>query len=235
MNDELLSSFWQHADELRKTLLNIMWVVLFGFLAALYFNPSIFHFLTANANHKMLILSPLEGFILTLKLSFWTGLVLTSPFWIYFLLQFILPALKQREKALILPFVFLSFIFIGLGIGVAYYYTIPWSNQYFELFNQAIGQNAWTLEAYVDYILLIFFGHAVLFEICILLGFLVHMQFISSKWLASKRRAMIVIAFILGAVLTPPDVITQLMFAIPLIGIYELAILYGKLFGSDVN
>ncbi len=82
---------------------------------------------------------------------------------------------------------------------------------------------------YLDYTLVLFLGHAIAFEISLLLLFMVHFGVLSLELLISKRRYMIVGAFIVGAVLTPPDVPTQLMLAIPLIGIYEIAIIYGKI------
>ena len=116
---------------------------------------------------------------------------------------------------------------------MAYFITLPIANQYLSLFNSAIGQNSWTLALYVNYVLFLCMGHAIAAELALLLLILVHFRCLSAEWLISKRRHMIVAAFILGALLTPPDVLTQLLMAIPLIGIYELAIWYAKFRGKE--
>ena len=91
-----------------------------------------------------------------------------------------------------------------------------------------MGQNAWTLNHYVNYVLLLCLGHAVAAELALLLLILVHFRFLSPSWLIAQRRYMIVLAFICGALLTPPDILTQLLLALPLIVLYEFAILYAK-------
>lgn len=176
----------------------------------------------------LLILGPMEGLILVLKACFWLSLTITAPIWMWIWLQFILPGLKDSEKAILVPFLVLSLLFLGIGIAAAYYITVPIANQYLLLFNQSIGLNAWTLTHYIDYVLLICLGHGVAAELALLLFILVHFGLLSSDWLITKRRYMIVLAFILGALLTPPDVITQLLLAIPLAALYEVAIQYAK-------
>ncbi|WP_032124661.1 twin-arginine translocase subunit TatC [Candidatus Protochlamydia naegleriophila] len=178
--------------------------------------------------NRLLILGPLEGMVLTFKVCFWCSLALTAPIWGYFFLQFFLPGLRSGEKALLIPFFAWSGLWMGAGFALAYFVTIPLANSYLEAFNAPIGQNAWTLTHYIDYTLMLFLGHALAFEMGLLLLCLVHYQWISADWLISKRRHMIVCAFIIGALLTPPDIPTQFMMAIPLISLYELAILYGK-------
>jgi sec-independent protein translocase protein TatC len=176
----------------------------------------------------LLIMSPIEGLTLVFKVCFWLSIVLTAPIWGWIWLQFILPALKERERAVLFPFLFCSLLCLGIGIALAYYVTLPIANQYLLLFNSSIGQNTWTLAHYVDYVLLLCLGHAVAAELALLLFLLVHFRILSPHWLITKRRYMIVLAFILGALLTPPDVFTQLLLAIPLIALYEVAIGYAK-------
>lgn len=180
------------------------------------------------ADQKLLILSPIEGLLLTLKISFWLGLALTAPLWGWIIFQFILPGLHVHEKRIVIPFLAFSCFGIALGLTLAYTVTIPLANEYLQSFNSSLGQNAWSLSHYVDYTLLIYFGHVIAFEICILLLLLVHFQLISHEWLTSKRRYMIVAAFILAALLTPPDVLTQFALAIPLVGFYEMSIFYAR-------
>lgn len=178
---------------------------------------------------RLVLLSPLEGVLLTFKVCFWLSLAGTSPIWVFLLLRFVLPALKKQEKKMIFPFIVSSFVSIFLGIVLARYVSIPIANQYLESFNAGIGENFWSLAHYIDYTFILFLGHAITAELCLILLFGVHFRVIKVDWLIAKRRYMIVLAFILGAILTPPDVLTQLLVAIPLIAVYELAILYGKI------
>jgi sec-independent protein translocase protein TatC len=178
---------------------------------------------------QLAIFSPLEGMLASLKVSFWVGLVGTSPIWLYFILQFILPALHSQEKSLVAPFLLLSGLFLTAGGLFAYFVTIPLANIYLQSFNNAIGMNLWGLSSYLDYTLILILANALACEISVLLLFAVHYGFVSAEVLISKRKHMIVAAFILGALLTPPDILTQFMLAIPLIALYELAIIYAKI------
>lgn len=177
---------------------------------------------------KLLIISPLEGVSMTFKLCLWISIACTSPFWVYLLVRFILPGLKQREKKLILPFILGSFLCLGLGSWLALQITIPLANFYLENFNAEIGQNLWSLTHYVDYIFILLLGHLIAFECCLLLLFMVHYRLLKVDGLMAKRRHACVGAFILAAFLTPPDVLTQLILALALICVYEMAIFYGK-------
>ncbi len=179
-------------------------------------------------NSPLLILGPMEGITLVFKMCFWLSIALTAPLWGWVWLQFILPGLKSREKVLILPFMICSLFSLGIGITFAYFVTLPLANQYLSVFNLSIGQNAWTVTHYVNYVLFLCLGHAVAAELGFILFLLVHYRFLSPTWLISKRRYMIVLAFVLGAFLTPQDVISQLLLALPLVILYEIAIWYSK-------
>jgi sec-independent protein translocase protein TatC len=291
LNEESYFTFWGHIEELRTTVLKLFLFIGLGFIVALWFYKSIFHFLippssehyikeklerervfnpsldaimyspplgaqveslqegvqfmgnnyyriqggaylsyeTPVSVNKLLIINPLEGIMLSFKLSFWLGFAATSPCWVYVLLRFMMPALHHTERRIVVPFICSSFFFMLLGLKVAYTWTIPIANRYLEVFNSDIGENLWSLSHYIDYTLIVLLGHAVAFELCVILLFMVHFQFLKTEWLVSKRRSMIIFAFILGALLTPPDVLTQLLLALPLVAVYELAILYSRI------
>lgn len=188
-----------------------------------------------SIDNRLIIISPLEGMLTTFKICFWVGLIISAPFWGFSLLQFILPALKSHERALILPFFALSILFLSLGFLFAYHVTIPLANQYLEAFNAGIGVNLWTLSHYVEYTLVLLLGHALAFEFCLVVLFLVHLRVITAQQMIGRRREVIVAAFILGAILTPPDIFSQVMLAIPLIALYEVAIIYARFRGRLPN
>lgn len=183
--------------------------------------------------HQLVIFGPIEGMLIALKVCFWCGIAFTSPLWAFFLLRFILPALQPQEHSLILPFLVLSGIFITLGITLAYFVTIPIANSYLMTFNSSVGVNLWSLSNYLDYTLFLLLANAVAFELAVVLFFLVHLGILRAETMTAKRRHMIVAAFIIGALLTPPDVLTQLMLALPLIGLYELILLYARVVARE--
>lgn len=237
--DDFQTSFWSHVEDLRKVLLQILCIIFLGFLASLLFQDSLLSLITAPLYHavpnaKLALLSPIEGFMASLKISLWASLILTLPLWIVPIIQFIAPALHTHERRAILPFVIASIAAIALGLSAAYYLTLPLANAYFYQFNESIGTNLWSLSAYLDFSLMLLFGHALVVECGLALLFLVHYGLISTDSLRRKRRLAIIGAFIVGALVTPPDVPSQLMVAIPLVGMYELSILYSSLRTSRV-
>ena len=178
---------------------------------------------------QILLLSPLEGIATSLKLSFWLGIFITSPFWLYQIFLFLKPGLNPREYQLILPFFSLSIFFLILGGLFCYAITLPLANQYFVYFNQEMGTNAWSLSQYIDYSLILFLANGLAFEGAALFLLLIHFGILSADFMKKKRKLFAIVFLILGAVLTPPDVITQLLLALPLMLFYEIGILYARL------
>lgn len=177
---------------------------------------------------KLAVLGPVDGFTTILKVAFWGGIVISSPLWLFFLIRFINPGLYPNEQRLLLPFLIGSALFLATGFLMAYYITIPIANSYLFNLNTTIGVNMWTVSHYLDYTLFLFLANGIAFELGVVMLLLVHIGLFTSAYMIYMRRYMIVAAFVLGAILTPPDIITQLLVALPLIGLYELTILYAK-------
>jgi len=154
---------------------------------------------------KLLLLSPLEGFFTSFKIAFWSGVTLTCPIWLYILFQFISPALHIHERKLVWPLA-LTLILTGfLGFFVAHHLMIPTATQYFYQINASFGENFWSLDSYIDYTLMLYFCTILLLElVAILILFIVKGVF-SHEQLASKRKVIYLVAFILGAFLSPPQ------------------------------
>lgn len=178
--------------------------------------------------HRTALLSPLEGMQTTLKICFWTGVAISSPLWLWFIGQFVFPALHAGERKLLLPFLLLSGVFSFAGALFAYLVTLPLTNAMLFAFNAEIGINLWSFSRYIDYTFLLLLANALAFEISLLLFFCVHIGLFGPQSMKAKRRHVILGAFVIGALLTPPDVFTQVMLALPLIGLYEISILYAR-------
>lgn len=231
---DISAPFWDHVEELRHTLIRALIVVAIGFVVSFLFYHQVYEILkiplsSLEDNIELVVLGPTDGLMATIKTCFWVALVGTSPIWVFFVLNFVAPALQSKEQRLIFPFLFFSFIFLSLGFMFSFYVTIPVANQYLQAFNQNIGVNLWSIKSYLDYTVVLLLGSGLAFELCLILIFLVHYGRISAKTLVSKRRYAIVAIFVTSAVLTPPDVVTQMLLAFPLIALYELTVVYARI------
>lgn len=229
MSEEIHASFWEHLEELRWVFIRALIAVLVGLCLSLYFSSDLIQFILSQVpNAKLFLFSPVEGFIAVFRLSFWLGLLATSPYWIFALIRFLTPALRENEKGWLPAFFLLSGILITLGLLLCIHVTLPLATQYLFEFNQTIGTNLWGFSSFLDFALMLLFAHGVAFESGAVLFFLIHVRILDGAMLAKKRRHAIVTSLVIGALLTPPDVLTQICVAIPLILFYELAILYSK-------
>jgi sec-independent protein translocase protein TatC len=222
-----------HLEALRGTLIRVLVIIGLGCLGSFasysYLNQLLVHpFSSLHMAQPLVVLGPAEGLNTAIKVSFWFGLTLTSPFWIWVILRFVQPALKAHERRAVLPFLVVSGVLMSVGLLFAYFVTIPVANQYLSAFNGTIGQNLWSLSHYMDYTILLLLANALAFEIAALFLMLIHTGWISAQWLIEHRRVMIVCIFVLSALLTPPDVLTQLFMAIPLLFLYECLVLYAR-------
>lgn len=221
------SSFFEHLDELRATLIKIALTLFLGFIVAFYFHKPILTWLTNPIECKLVLLSPFDGFLTACKIAFITATATTSPLWIFFALSFLLPALYAHEKKIILPLLLFSFSFAIGAICFAYYITLPLCLNFLQHFS--IGINLWTLTKTVSFILSLLLAHVVAFQLIVIGFFLTHVGLLHHRILVKIRRYIWVSSFILGAVLTPPDVLSQLLLAIPLIFFFEGIVLYSFL------
>lgn len=185
---------------------------------------------------SLILLNPYEGLLATLKVAFWASLTISSPFCIFFILQFLFPALYEKEKKLVIPILIFGYLFGALGIFFALKISLPISNKYLWELNNSLGKNMWSLPAYLDYVFIVLHAHALSFIAMSTLIILIHYNFISGAFLALYRRHFIISALIASALLTPPDIFSQIYLTAILIFFYELAILYGNLtIYRDIN
>lgn len=226
-------SFWDHLEELAKTLRACLiliissWLVCFAFSS--YLLPVLYIPLSQFANAPALVLlSPLDAMTTTAQLSFWVSLSVTSPIWGWWLLRFCLPALQQKERTRLFPFLGFSLLTCILSGYFAWAVTLPLANRFLVMWSLPLGTPMWSISAYLDYTLMLLFGHMVAGQICLIVLFAVHYGFVTPKRLRLHRKMVIIAILIISALLTPPDIMTQLMMAGPLYGLYEAAILYAQ-------
>ena len=233
------NSFTSHFVELRSRLLNSLIFIFIIFIISYFFAEQIYNFLVApyadavndGQNSRRLIFTALhETFITYLKLAFFNAIFFGSPILLIQIYKFIAPGLYQNEKKAILPYLIATPILFLLGGLLVYYLVMPLAIKFFLSF-ETLGSNTTLpiqLEAkvneYLSLIMRLIFAFGISFQLPILLNLLARIGVVNSNYLKTRRRYVIVIIFAMAAILTPPDPITQVGLAIPLLLLYELSI-----------
>lgn len=216
-----------HLTELRRRLaISIASIIVFAFVA-FGFNQSIIGFAKAPL---MGVVSgdPFIGgigiFFTALKISIFTGFLFALPVVFFQIWGFIAPGLYDNEKKYVLPFVAVSTFMFLLGAAFAYWVVVPLGFQFLWMFAGNLVNFLQTLDEYIGIFTKILFGFGVAFELPVILFFLGVLGLITDKTLRDFFGYAIVIIFVFAALLTPPDVITQLLMAVPLVLLYVLSI-----------
>jgi sec-independent protein translocase protein TatC len=224
-------SFLSHLVELRDRIIKSLVVVFILFFVCFYFSGDIMKFLSQPLINSLppdskAIFTDQSGAFFTLtKIAFLSGLLLALPWVLYQVWAFVAPGLYEHEKKFAVPLIFSSVFFLVLGIAFAYVFVIPAAYKFFFAFNAQTGaQTLQDLQKYWDFTLSIFFAFGVTFEVPVVEMLLVKVGMVTTTHLREARRYVAVGAFVVAAVLTPPDLLSQFMLAIPLILLYELGI-----------
>ena len=233
------NSFTSHFIELRTRLLNSLIFIFLAFITSYIFAEQIYNFLVepyANAvkdgeiSRRLIFTALHETFITYIKVAFFSAIFLGSPVLLIQIYKFIAPGLYKNEKKAILPYLIFTPILFLFGGLLVYYLVMPLAIKFFLSF-ETIGSNSSLpiqLEAkvieYLSLIMRLIFAFGISFQLPILLNLLAKIGIVNSNYLRTRRRYVIVIIFALAAILTPPDPITQVGLAIPLLLLYELSI-----------
>ena len=242
-NEENEGGFISHLTELRKRLIHSFLFLFIFFIGCYFFAENIYGFLVDpfakavkdDGSERRLIFTALqETFLTYLKVSFFASFFITSPFILIQIWKFIAPGLYDHEKSAIMPYLVLTPILFFLGGALVYYLVMPLAIKFFLSF-ESMGSNSSLpiqLEAkvneYLSLIMRLIFAFGISFQLPILLNLLAKIGVVNSNYLKKTRRYVIVIIFTVAAILTPPDPITQIGLAIPLLLLYELSILTVK-------
>ena len=170
--------------------------------------------------------APAEAFFIAFHVSLYAALIVSSPFWVFFMGQFFMPALKIRERRVFFVWLGWSVLLFFTGVLLTYFILLPLALRASVEYSDLLGFNAldWRADDYISFVSKFIFGMGLGFQFPIVVLLLVKLGLVSHKQLSHYRRHVIVVSFILGAVLTTPEVITQVAMAVPLCLLYEACI-----------
>lgn len=224
-----------HLIELRDRLLKTLLCVLIIFCGLFYFANDIYSYVSAPLhqllpeNSTMIATEVASPFLTPFKLTFFLSLFAAMPMVLFQFWAFISPALYRRERLLALPILISSILLFYAGMAFAYYVVFPIIFKFFTSVGPAGVTVMTDISSYLDFVLKLFFAFGLAFEIPIATLVLIITGTISADGLAKKRPYVVVFCFVLGMLLTPPDVISQSLLAIPMWMLFEVGIVFGRL------
>ncbi len=216
-----------HLEDLRHAILRIIAGVFVASMVGLYFSESLLQLLMTQAGDirgQFVILSPTEGFMVQIKLGILIGIVISMPWSLYSIWSFLAPGLLEHERryfAQSIPVLILLFL---LGVSLAWFMALPMGIKFLLGFQIADVTPQLSIEKYVSFCSSMFLVFGGAFELPVLIIVLNKVGLLPLSRLYALRRHNVVLMFVLSAVLTPPDVVTQTMLAIPMILLFELTV-----------
>ena len=228
---DIVKPFLDHMEDMRWTIIKVVVVQIIAMIVAFYFRTDLMNLLRA----PLLRLSPVpqlittgiaDSFIISLELAFFAGIALAFPFHVYFVANFVLPALTRQEKRYLLPGIAAGFLlFIG-GVLVAYQGILPATLEFFYKDAQTVGVNPlWSWRQYFSFSAWLCFGFGLMCEVPAVVIILALLGFVSFSFLQRTRPYAITIILTLSAVIAPtPDPMTFITLALPIIAMYEACI-----------
>mgnify|MGYP000084290879 FL=1 len=246
----MFSELRPHLVELRKRLGLSVLSVFIAFIIAFVFHEAILAWITAPLNEALEQVAHLSkkaadgmvtthqvggAFFVALKVSFFAGLLGALPFILYQLWLFIAPGLYSNEKKMVLPFVIGGSIMFLVGVLFAYYVVTPFGFQFLITFGSFLYTPLINIEDYVGFFTKIMMGFGIAFELPVFAYFLALLGLVTDRTLKDFFKYAVLIIFVVAALLTPPDVLTQLLMAAPLVLLYGVSILIVRVVNPHIE
>jgi sec-independent protein translocase protein TatC len=232
--DSTQESFISHLIELRSRLLHSIVAIVVVLVCLFPWAKDIYALLAAPLlkalpHGSTMIATDVTGtFLVPLKVTLMAAFLIALPYVLYQMWAFVAPGLYHHEKRLALPVIFSSVVFFALGMGFAYFIVFPIAFGFFAGYTPTGVQMMTDIDKYLSFVLTMFVAFGITFEVPVVVVVLVRLGVVSLDKLRSIRGSVIVGAFIVGAIFTPPDVLSQVMLAVPLWLLYELGLLVAR-------
>lgn len=225
-------SFGDHFGQLRKTLVHSLVILILTTIAALsqintaweiFLKP-----LPEGARNSITNLSPTEALTADFRLAFWIGLLTASPVLFWKIYAFVAPAMYKKERGSFVFLVFSSFVCFGLGSSFSFFVVLPLALHFLASYSDQVATVAWTQTHYLSFLLHMTLTFAIIFELPVVSGFLAKLGILNSEFMIKQFKLALIVILVLASVLTPPDVISQFLLAVPMLILYLLSILIVK-------
>lgn len=219
-----------HLNEMRRRLVRILIVVMLGFVACYNFSEIVYAFLseplvkTMPEGSKLMFTAPQGAFFVYLKVALVTSLFATSPFTFYQIWAFIAPGLYKEEKQAVMPLAFFSAFFFIAGATFCYIMVFPIAFQFFMGFATETIVPMISIEEYLSFVLKLLIAFGLVFEMPLFAYFLAKLGLLTPEFMRRHRKYAILAIFVVAAILTPPDVFSQTLMAIPMLVLYEVSV-----------
>ena len=242
--DEKKMPLLEHLVELRRRLLYSAIAFVIAFLICMYFAQDMFNFLAApladyfhdTSGRRFIYTDLTEPFFTEVKLAAFGALCVSFPIVAGQIWAFVAPGLYKNERSAFLPFLAATpFMFVA-GASFFYYVMLPYAIKFFASFEQPAGPEVLPVQMenkvseYIGFIMTLLFAFGLCFELPVLLTLLARVGLVTSEGLKKKRRYAIVLVFLVAAVVTPPDVLSQFMLAMPMCLLYEAGLIFSRFF-----
>lgn len=220
--DELEMPLFDHLEELRRRIFYSLGAIAVGIVGCFVAVKPIVRLLEIPAaGVKFLQLAPGEYFFVSIEVAGYSGLLVASPFILYQIIQFVLPGLTRRERRAIGPIVLGSSVLFVAGLVFAYWALIPAALNFFISYGSGVVEQQWSIDRYFKFVLLLLFSTGLAFQIPVVQGLLGLLGIVTSRQMLSGWRYMVLVAAVLGAILTPStDPLTQSLLAGAVVGLY---------------
>lgn len=216
-------SIVDHLNELRRRILVSVAVLLIATIACFVYAGPILAHLTRGVN--LIYIRPPEAMMAHIRVAFTAGLAISSPLILYQIIAFLLPALTRKEKKVLLAAVFLMFILFFAGVAFAWFVAFPFAINFFAEFSSDQLLPYYTVGEYVGFVTGFLLGFGLVFQLPLLFWLLGALGLITASFLRASRKYALILILIVAAVITPPDVVSQVLMAIPMLALYELGII----------
>lgn len=229
-------SIIEHLEELRWRLIYSLAAFILAFGLAFYFSERILDLVLSPApllktagGGKLVLLGVTEGFMIQLRVSIYAGLALASPVILYQVAAFTLPALEKKERFYLYTFIPAALGLFLAGVGLAYFVFLPYALKFFGTFGTERIQLLVSAQSFISFVAGFVLPFGLVFELPLVVMLGTYLGLLSPQLLSRYRKYAILVIFIVAAILTPPDVVSQIAMALPLLALYEVSLLLSHL------